>query len=129
MGLSLFAYALLLLSGMGINYFRGEDLSRPRWLRPLHTIVGWTLVFLVLLLLSIGIVGTIGQYGSLGHSSHLTAGLWVVALVIISATSGLNIDRAPDWLRPLHITTNLILFIGFVFVTFTGWSVVQKYLP
>ncbi|MDJ0552711.1 MAG: DUF4079 domain-containing protein, partial [Microcystis sp. M49637_WE12] len=30
--------------------------------------------------------------------------------------------------RSLHIGTNLLLFLGFLFVTLTGWDVVQKYL-
>ncbi len=112
-----------------MSYFRDGSSSLPGWLRPLHITIGFLLVFLVLLLLTIGLVGTIGHYGSLGHSSHLFAGLWVVILVILSSFSGLNINRAPDLLRPLHITTNVILFFGFLFVTATGWTVVQKYLP
>jgi hypothetical protein len=86
------------------------------------------MVALVLILLGIGLVGTIGHYGSLGHSSHLIAGLLVVFLVFVSAISGLNITTRPPLARSLHIGTNLLLFLGFLFVTLTGWDVVQKYL-
>ena len=103
--------------------------SRPRWLRPLHYVIGAILVFLVLLLLSVGIVGTLGHYGTLGHSWHLPAGLTVVALVLLSAWSATRIHPKRPWARSLHITTNAILFVGFAAVSLSGWIVVQKYLP
>lgn len=85
------------------------------------------MVGLILLLLGIGIVGTIGHYGSLGHSSHLWAGITVVELVFLSAWSGVQIpDRT--WARPLHWGVNLMLGIALVWVSITGWEVVQKYL-
>lgn len=87
------------------------------------------MVGLVLLLLAIGIVGTLGHYGNLGHSPHLVAGLTVVVLVLISAGSATQISPKQPWARPLHISTNLALLIGFAAVSLTGWSVVQKYLP
>jgi hypothetical protein len=129
MGLSLFTYVLLGFSGIWMLNRRVSKRPRPAWLRPFHYIVGAILVFLVLLLLAIGVVGTLGYYGSLGHSPHLVAGLLVVALVLISAISATQISPKRPWARSLHIATNLLLFSGFVFVTLTGWTVVQKYLP
>ncbi|WP_072621785.1 DUF4079 domain-containing protein [Spirulina major] len=127
MGLSLTAYCTLGLSGLWMRWGRSHP-TAPLWLRPLHLTIGITLVLLVLLLLSIGIVGTLGQYGSLGHSWHLGAGLIVVALVLSSAATGLNVGRRP-WVRPLHLSINGVLFAGFLWVSWTGWAVVQKYLP
>jgi hypothetical protein len=129
MGLAILTYILLGIGGVWMSYCRINRYPRPRWLKPFHAIAGAILVFLVLLLLLIGIVGTIGHYGSLGHSSHLFAGLLVVALVSISALSATQIRPRQSWARSLHIGTNFLLFMGFIFVTFTGWSVVQKYLP
>jgi hypothetical protein len=123
MGLSLFAYSLLAISGFWMLNRRLRGRSRPIWLRPLHYTIGGILVALVLLLLTVGIVGTLGYYGSLGHSPHPIAGLTVVLLVLVSATSGL-LRR-----RKVHVATNLTLFFGFCFVSWTGWTVVQKYLP
>ena len=128
MGLSLFAYFVLGITGIWMFNRRTLKRPRPSWLRPLHLTIGSILVGLVFLLLSVGLIGTIGYYGSLGHSPHLIAGLSVVILVSLAAISGMQIGKKP-WARSLHIGTNLILFLGFVFVTFTGWNVVQKYLP
>jgi ABC-type amino acid transport system permease subunit len=129
MGLSIFAYLLQVISGIWIFEKRTARLSRPRWLRSLHLAIGSIMVFLVLLLLAIGIVGTLGEYGSLGHSFHLITGLLVVALVAISAWSALQINSRNSWARSIHVLTNTVLFVGFLFVSVTGWSVVQKYLP
>ncbi len=128
MGFSLVAYLLLAISGGWLFARRTRQQPRPRWLRPLHYGTGIALVTLVLLLLAIGLVGTLGHYGSLGHSSHLVAGLTVVALVLGSAGSARQIGRRP-WARSLHVATNGLLFAGFLAVTATGWTVVQKYLP
>jgi hypothetical protein len=87
------------------------------------------MVGLVLLLLAIGLVGTVGHYGNLGHSAHLPAGLIVVGLTLVSAWSATQISPQRPWARPLHVSINAILLLGFVFVTLTGWDVVQKYLP
>jgi hypothetical protein len=87
------------------------------------------MVGLVLLLLAVGLMGTIGYYGNLGHSAHLPAGLAVVSLTIASAWSASQISPKRPWARPLHVGLNVALFLGFSFVTFTGWLVVQKYLP
>lgn len=100
-----------------------------REVRSLHYTMGISMVSLVLLLLVIGIVGTWGHFGSLGHSSHLVAGLIVVALVLLSAFSATQISTRRPWARPLHISVNIILFVGFAWVSLTGWIVVQKYLP
>jgi hypothetical protein len=129
MGLSLFAYGLLAVSGVNMGYRRLAGERRPAWLRPLHLAIGAILVGLVLLLLAIGLVGTIGHYGSLGHSSHLFAGVSVVFLVLVAAVSGLSIHPEQPLARPLHIGTNLLLLLGFIYVSLTGWTVVQKYLP
>ena len=128
MGLSISAYGLLALSGGYLFYSRVDSKRRPSWLRSLHFTIGGILVFLVLLLLSIGVVGTLGEFGSLGHSVHLPAGLAVVALTLASAWSATRISPERPWARKAHLTINSVLFFGFVVVTATGWSVVQKYL-
>jgi hypothetical protein len=129
MGLSLLAYVLLAASGTWMFYHRSTQQLRPQWLRPFHYIVGGTMAALVILLLAIGLVGTLGHYGTLGHSSHLPTGLIVVGLTLLSAWSATQISPSHPWARPLHVSTNAILFIGFIIVTLTGWAVVQKYLP
>jgi len=129
MGLSLMAYLVLALSGGGMLYKRTKQQPRPDWLRPLHYSMGIVLVGLVIFLLAIGLVGTWGHFGSLGHSWHLVAGLTVVALVIISALSASQINPQYPLARRIHITTNAVLFTGFLWVLVTGWDVVQKYLP
>jgi len=128
MGLSLLTYFLLAISGSGMFYFRTLERTRPEILRPLHLILGSLLLILVLLLLTVGIVGTLGHYGSLGHSPHLIVGISVVVLVITSAISANKINQYP-WLRSVHIGINILLLVGFISVTLTGWTVVQKYLP
>lgn len=130
MGLSLSAYICLLASGTWLLSGRLFDkISRPGWVRLIHISLGACLVALVGLLLSIGIIGTLGEYGSLGHSLHLPAGLIVVTLVGISAWSGTRIHPSRPWARPLHWSMNASLGVAFAAVTWTGWSVVQKYLP
>lgn len=129
MGFSLTAYFLLAISGSWMFERRHRQRPRPSWLRPFHYLTGSILLGLVLLLLSIGIVGTLGYYGSLGHSPHLIAGLSTVALVSLSAFSGSQIGPKRPWARPLHLGTNVLLLLAFLSVTFTGWTVVQKYLP
>lgn len=129
MGLSIAAYLLLALSGIWIFYTRTSGWQRPGWLRSLHYTTGSVMVGLVLLLLTIGIVGTLGHYGTLGHSLHLPVGLAVVGLVLISAGSAILISPQYPWARPFHMATNIVLLIGFVLVSLTGWDVVQKYLP
>ena len=129
MGLSLLAYSLLAISGCWLWRRRTAKVFSPRWLRPFHYLTGAILVSLVLLLLSIGLTGTIGYYGSLGHSPHLIAGLLVVGLVLLSAISATQIGPQRPWARSLHVSTNIALCFGFLFVALTGWSVVQKYLP
>jgi Protein of unknown function (DUF4079) len=129
MGLSTTAYLILALSGGWLMYSRRAAQQRPKWLRPLHYIIGGSLVGMVLLLLSVGIVGTLGYYGNLGHSFHLPAGLGVVCLTLLSAWSASQISPKRPWARTLHVSTNIFLFLGFVTVSLTGWGVVQKYLP
>jgi hypothetical protein len=129
MGLSLTAYTLLGITGMWMYNRRTQKQPRPKWLKPFHYTIGGILVFLVLLLLSVGLIGTLSHYGSLGHSPHLIAGITVVILVLTSAFSAIRIHPQRPWARSLHIRINIILLLGFLFVTFSGWNVVQKYLP
>lgn len=128
MGLALVSYAVLALTGGWLSYTRQTQQVRLGGLRSLHVFTGVSLVLLVLLLLGIGVVGTWGHYGSLGHSSHLSAGLVTVTLVLLSATTATQIPQK-YWARPVHITLNIILFIILAWVSYTGWEVVQKYLP
>ncbi|NJL21593.1 MAG: DUF4079 domain-containing protein [Leptolyngbyaceae cyanobacterium SM1_3_5] len=131
MGLAIAAYLLLSVSGVWLatSHPRLNWVARPSWLRWTHIGLGSSLVVLVLLLLAIGIVGTIGHYGSLGHSSHLAAGIDATLLTAASAWSATQISPQRPWARPLHWLTGLMLLIGFVRVSLTGWDVVQKYLP
>ncbi|QLE55245.1 DUF4079 domain-containing protein [Nostoc sp. TCL26-01] len=135
MGLALVAYLLLAISGFWMWRLRssGQAPSFLLWsgteVRSLHYLMGISMVSLVLLLLAIGIIGTLGHFGTLGQSSHLWAGLIVVGLVLLSALSATQISARRFWARPLHISLNIILFLGLAWVSLTGWSVVQKYLP
>ena len=129
MGLSLLAYLLLAVTGIWMFRARQTHSSRPNWLRSLHYAIGGTMVGLVLLLLAVGIVGTLGHFGSLGHSPHLIAGLTVVGLVLVSYGSATQINIKRTWARSLHIGTNIALLVGFLWVSLSGWGVVQKYLP
>lgn len=128
MGFSVLAYLLLAATGIWMFGTRTKFLAGPSWLKFLHYILGASLVGLVLLLLAIGIVGTLGHFGTLGHSSHYVAGLVVVGLVLLSGASATLIHVKP-WAWSVHIGTNITLFAGLVWVSLTGWSVVQKYLP
>jgi Protein of unknown function (DUF4079) len=128
MGFTILAYGLLALSGSNMLMRRRDRQARPLWLRPFHLITGVIMVLLVLFLLGIGIVGTLGQFGSLGQSVHFWAGFAVVDLVLLSAWSAVQIGPTNPWARPLHLGTNLVLLLGLVGVSVTGWSVVQKYL-
>ncbi|MBE9167433.1 DUF4079 domain-containing protein [Pleurocapsales cyanobacterium LEGE 06147] len=129
MGFVLVAYGLLAISGVWMFYCRTAKVSRPVWLRTFHYLSGIVIVSLVLLLLAIGLVGTLGYYGSLSHSPHLIAGVLVVGLVFLSAWSATQIGSKHFWARSLHIATNITLFGSLIFVSLTGWQVVQKYLP
>ena len=129
MGLTILAYLLQCLSGGIVWYARSSRIPRPYWLRSFHYTSGVVMVLLVLLLLAIGLIGTIGHYGSLGQSSHLVAGLLVVFLTLLSAWSANQINSRNMWARNLHLIANILLCGGLVFVSLTGWSVVQKYLP
>jgi hypothetical protein len=129
MGFSILAYVLLAITGVWMFLARSSSRPDAQWLRSLHNSIGWILGGLVLLLLGIGLVGTLGHYGSLGHSTHLPAGLAVVALVAGSIWSATQITPEKPWARSLHLGTNFILFLGLIWVSVTGWDVVQKYLP
>ena len=129
MGLAVLAYLLQGLSGSAVWYARTNRIRRPSWLRTFHYTSGVVMVLLVLLLLAIGLIGTLGHYGNLGQSSHLVAGLSVVFLTLLSAWSSTQISSRNNWARNLHLSINILLFGGLVFVSLTGWSVVQKYLP
>jgi len=120
MGLTIAAYLIQIVTGSGL-------LFGAKKMRPLHIGMGIAIAVLVLVLLGIGIVGTIGHYGSLGHSSHLWSGLAVVELVFLSAWSAVLIPSQP-WARSVHVGVNFLLCLGLVWVSITGWEVVQKYL-
>lgn len=122
------AYLILAASGGTMLYTRLYSSVRPSWLRPFHYVMGVVIIFLVLLLLAIGVVGTVGYYGNLGHSSHLIAGLLVVVLILISGWSANRISPQNSWARSLHLGVNLLLLAGLIYVSWTGWEVVQKYL-
>ena len=99
-------------------------------LRRLHVGLGILLTLTVLLLLAIGVVGTLGHFGSLGHSPHLIMGLTVVSLTLTSAWSATQIsDPNKPWARSLHLSINGLLMLALALVSWTGWVVVQKYLP
>lgn len=129
MGFTILAYLVLAGLGLWLWHLRRHQQAHPTWLRPVHIGVGILLVGLVLLLLGIGLVGTIGHYGSLGHSWHLPAGLAVVDLVFLSAWAAVQIYLDRPWARLAHRTINLVLFVALGLVSWSGWQVVQKYLP
>ena len=129
MGLSLLAYLILGISGTVMFSRRHSQRPQPSALRMTHYVIGWVMVSLVLLLLAIGIVGTLGHFGSLGHSGHLIAGISVVVLVLLSAGSATQISPSQSWIRAVHVGTNIALLVGLVWVSLSGWEVVQKYLP
>jgi hypothetical protein len=129
MGLTLSAYFVLAALGGWLRYARTHKTGRPSWVRGAHLAVGFGMVALVVLLLSIGVIGTLGEYGTLGHSVHLPAGLAVVALVLVSAWSATRIHPTRPWARPLHLSINGVLFLALAAVSWSGWTVVQKYLP
>jgi peptidoglycan biosynthesis protein MviN/MurJ (putative lipid II flippase) len=132
MGLSLAAYVILAVTGFWMYRRRSQGQTSsisPVFIEGMHYFMGICMATLVLLLLAIGIIGTLGHFGSLGHSSHLFAGFVVVGLVFVSAIAALQIKADVPGARRLHLTTNIILFIAFCWVSLTGWFVVQKYLP
>ena len=128
MGLSLLTYSILAVTGLGMAHTRKAQLPHAAW-RTTHITLGLSLTILVLGLSSIGIVGTLGQYGSLGHSNHGIFGGIVVSITLLSAGAALQIQRGYAWARPLHIALNVLLGAAFLGVLWTGWIVVQQYLP
>ncbi|MFG6099861.1 DUF4079 domain-containing protein [Leptothoe sp. ISB3NOV94-8A] len=128
MGLSVTVYGGLLMTGGLVWYARTQHKPQLSWVRVMHFMLGGLLVALVLLLLSIGIIGTLGEHGNLGHSWHLWAGLSVVSLVLASLAAATQISSRP-WARTLHVTLNALLFVAFAAVSYSGWDVVQQYLP
>jgi lysylphosphatidylglycerol synthetase-like protein (DUF2156 family) len=129
MGLVVTAYGLLVISGLAIASRRSRHQVYPGWLRPLHILTGLTVAILVLLLLAIGVVGTLGEYGHLGHSVHLFMGLGVVVLTLASVWSARQISLNRPWAQSLHIILNGSLGLMLLGVGWSGWTVVQKYLP
>ena len=139
MGLTVFLFVCLAALGGWMRHLRLQGETAPAIdtqtslfpsLRRLHFSLGLVLVFAVLLLLSIGIVGTLGHFGSLGHSPHLPVGLTVVTLTLASAWSATQINHPQKpWARSLHLTLNGLLMIALALVSWSGWLVVQKYLP
>jgi len=129
MGLAVTGYLLLAATGLAHAYWRRRLGYSPGLLRSLHFLLGLALVVMVLVLLAIGILGTLGEYGRLGHSIHLPLGLAVVILVLTSAWSASQINLEQPWARWLHLTLNTALGLMLVGVGWSGWQVVQKYLP
>ncbi|MEO1134618.1 MAG: DUF4079 domain-containing protein [Cyanobacteria bacterium J06639_1] len=130
MGFTVLAFVIQSVLGWQMRSRRLSPAFAPwKKQRSLHVFCGWVMVALVGLLLAIGIVGTLGHFGSLGHSWHLPAGLSVTALVAGSAWSAHQIHPLRPWARPLHLGLNATLLVALVWVTATGWTVVQKYLP
>lgn len=138
MGLTLLLYVGLAIAGGVMRSLRLSGETAPvvtttterfLTLRRVHVGLGIVLVLAVLLLLGIGIVGTLGHFGSLGHSPHLPVGLTVVTLTLASAWSATQINHPQKpWARSLHLTLNGLLAIALGLVSWTGWTVVQKYL-
>jgi hypothetical protein len=128
MGLAIVAYLGLGISGSWIWARRQAGETELGWLSKAHNLTGGILVALVLLLLAIGIVGTLGHYGNLAHSAHLPAGIAVVLLVLLSAGSAAFITPESIWMRSLHVGVNIAMLLGLIWVSWTGWEVVQKYL-
>lgn len=129
MGLSILAYLILLTTGSGL-LIRYRLRYRQRALLIItHYMIGLCLIFLVFILLAIGIIGTLGHYGNLGHSAHLWAGLITVILVVLSGFSATQINSQAPWWRNVHISSNICLGLTLIWVSITGWTVVQKYLP
>ncbi len=111
------------VSGIEIS---GREISgQSCWV---HILLGILLLGLVLELLAIGIVGTLGQFGSLGQSVHLWAGLGVTGLSLLTAWHGWQGIRWPSS-RGIHVMLNGVLGLVLLWVSWTGWQVVQKYLP
>ncbi|AFZ46478.1 hypothetical protein Cyast_0499 [Cyanobacterium stanieri PCC 7202] len=129
MGLAMFAYGILAVSGISFMVLRHQKSPRPRWLKPLHWIMGVIMVSLIIILMTIGLIGTLGYYGNLGHSIHLPAGIIIAILAIASAWSATQINPKSPWAKTLHVRLNIALFFAFVMVGLSGWTIVQKYLP
>jgi hypothetical protein len=144
MGFTIAAYILLAVSGLWLGWRArvspvddgdsanlGEiaDSEVGRGLRVVHLVLGIAIIFLVLFLLAIGLVGTLGHFGSLIQSPHFAAGLIVVGLTIAAAVTGLRISPDRHYSRAIHRTIDVALCVALVIVTYTGWDVVQKYLP
>jgi hypothetical protein len=128
MGFAIVAYLLLGISGAWIWSRRQAQETEFKWLSTSHYVLGGILVALVLLLLAIGIVGTLGHYGNLAHSVHLPAGITVVLLVLLSVASATQITTESLWMRSLHVGVGITMLLGLIWVSWTGWEVVQKYL-
>ena len=133
MGFAIFAYLIQAITGYTIAQSRRGNL--PRLSAPViagisgvHRASGVVLLLLVLLLLVIGVVGTIGHYGDLGHSVHLPLGLLVVGLVLASAATAVQILQDHPTARQTHVLINGGLFLALTLVSWSGWTVVQKYL-
>lgn len=113
------------VQGSGVQDLEHRGWGRSRWV---HILLGILLVGLVLELLAIGIVGTLGHFGSLGQSVHLWAGLGVTGLSLLTAWHGWQGSRWPSS-RGIHVVLNGVLGLMLLWVSWTGWQVVQKYLP
>jgi hypothetical protein len=133
MGFTLFAYLIQAITGYTIAQSRRGNLPRLSatvitGISGVHRSSGVVLLLLVLLLLVIGLVGTLGHYGDLGHSVHLPLGLLVVGLVLASAATAAQILQDHPTARQTHVLINGGLFLALALVSWSGWTVVQKYL-
>ena len=128
MGGVILLYVLLLLTGLKLFQQHRAWLAPGSAVRWIHITLGILLVGLVLELLAIGVVGTLGHFGSLGQSVHLWAGVGVTGLTLLTAWHGWQ-GRRWQSSRGIHILLNGVLAVALVGVSWTGWQVVQKYLP
>ncbi|MGF1577075.1 MAG: DUF4079 domain-containing protein [Cyanophyceae cyanobacterium] len=128
MGGVILLYGLLLITGLKIFQQHRAWFSSGSAVRWIHITLGILLVGLVLELLAIGVVGTLGHFGSLGQSVHLGAGVGVTGLTLLTAWHGWQ-GRQWQSSRGIHLVLNGVLAVALIGVSWTGWQVVQKYLP
>ena len=102
----------------------------------LWKIAAWSMGFSVLAYLLLATTG-VWMFGTRTKSTpqpswlkflHYVLGASLVGLVLLSGASATLIHVKP-WAWSVHIGTNITLFAGLVWVSLTGWNVVQKYLP
>lgn len=75
-----------------------------------------------------GLVSTYLGGGEIPAIAHLFVGLGMTALVAISAALVPLMQRGRNWARQIHIASNIVLLLLFVWQTFTGLQIVQELL-